>query len=93
MSEQSQKFTVDCACFKQRNAPSRSAQSPTERRSAEMKDHRLTVGYIYANAQKVPALRLSGKWLEQIGFESDRKVIVKQLPGQLVIQLAEEATI
>jgi len=59
-----------------------------------MKDRRLTVGYIYTpNDQKVPALRLSGKWLEQIGFKSDQKVIVKQLPGQLVIQLAEEANL
>ena len=57
-----------------------------------MKDRKLTVGYVYTKDRKVPALRLSGKWLEQTGFKSDRKVIVKQLPGQLVIQLAEEAT-
>jgi hypothetical protein len=58
-----------------------------------MKEHRLTVGYIYAKDRKVPALRISGKWLEQTGFKSDQKVIIKQLPGQLVIQLVEEATV
>jgi hypothetical protein len=57
-----------------------------------MRERKLTVGYIYAKDRKVPALRLSGKWLEETGFQFDRKVIVKQLPGQLVIQLAEEAT-
>jgi hypothetical protein len=58
-----------------------------------MKERRLTVGYIYAKDRKVPALRISGKWLEQTGFKLDQKVIVKQLPGQLVIQLAEEVII
>ena len=57
-----------------------------------MKDRRLTVGYIYFKEKKVPALRLSGKWLEETGFEFDREVIVKRQPGQLVIQLAEEGT-
>ena len=55
-----------------------------------MKDRRLTIGYIYNNDKKVPVIRLSGKWLEEMGFEFDREVIVKRQPGQLLIQLAEE---
>jgi len=60
-----------------------------------MKDRRLTIGYIYNNDKKVPVIRLSGKWLEETGFEFDRdriaiRVIVKRQPGQLLIQLAEE---
>ena len=56
-----------------------------------MKDRRITVGYIYANNRKVPALRLSGNWLSDLGFGSGQKVQIKQLPGELTIQLVEEA--
>jgi hypothetical protein len=56
-----------------------------------MKDRSLTVGYIYARNKKIPALRLSGDWLSELGFGSGQKVQIKQLPGQLTIQLVEEA--
>lgn len=55
-----------------------------------MKDRRLTIGYIYAGNRKVPALRLSGLWLENLGFQFNQRVIVKQLPGLITIQLNEE---
>ncbi|MGE5581093.1 MAG: SymE family type I addiction module toxin [Bacillota bacterium] len=55
-----------------------------------MKDRRLTIGYTYAGSRKVPALRLSGLWLDNLGFQSNQKVIVKQLPGLTTIQLIEE---
>lgn len=57
-----------------------------------MKDHRLTVGYIYSNEKEIPMIRLSGDWLSTLGFSLGKKVIVREQPGQLVIQLAEEAT-
>ena len=58
-----------------------------------MKDHRLTVGYIYRNEKEVPTIRLSGDWLGRQGFGLGKKVIVREQPGQLVIQLAEEGAV
>ena len=56
-----------------------------------MKERRLTVGYLYANEKEVPMIRLAGDWLNRQGFNVSKKVIVREQPGQLVIQLAEEA--
>lgn len=56
-----------------------------------MKDRRLTVGYTYFNEKEVPMIRLAGDWLGRQGFSVSKKVIVQEQPGQLVIQLAEEA--
>ena len=55
-----------------------------------MKDRRLTVSYTYFNEKSVPTIRLSGDWLKVLGFGSGQKVVVREQPGQLVIQLAEE---
>ena len=58
-----------------------------------MKDRRLTVGYIFANEKEIPMIRLSGDWLNRQGFSLGKKVVVREQPGQLVIQLAEEANL
>ena len=56
-----------------------------------MKDHRLTVGYTYFKEKEVPYIRLSGDWLNRQGFRVSKKIVVREQPGILVIQLAEEA--
>lgn len=55
-----------------------------------MKVRKLTVSYIHANQKTVPAIRISGEWLARIGFDLGQKAIIREMPGQLVIQLAEE---
>ena len=60
-------------------------------RNARVRDRKLTVGYQYAKEKKVPTLRLSGEWLLDAGFGFNQKVLVRQMPGQLIIQLLEEA--
>jgi hypothetical protein len=57
----------------------------------KMKVRKLTVSYIYADQKTVPAIRISGAWLARIGFDLGQKAIIREQPGQLVIQLAEEA--
>jgi hypothetical protein len=54
-----------------------------------MKDRRLTIGYLYSNEKEVPMIRLAGDWLNRQGFSLGKKVIVREMPGQLVIQLEE----
>jgi len=46
-------------------------------------------GYKY---QAVPAIRLQGKWLEQIGFEIGKKVNVECVAGKLSISLEDTTT-
>ena len=67
---------------------------PEPRKSSKrtsVKERKLTVGYLYAKEKKVPTLRLSGAWLLDAGFGFNQKVLVKQMPGQLTIQILEEA--
>jgi hypothetical protein len=52
-----------------------------------MKTRRLTVSSIYANEKQVPAIRLSGNWLVENGFQTGRKVVVDEKPGSLTIRL------
>ncbi|MCL6592042.1 MAG: type I toxin-antitoxin system SymE family toxin [Firmicutes bacterium] len=51
----------------------------------------MTVSYIHFDKKPVPYIRLSGAWLKSLGFQTGQKVIVREQPGILVIQLAEEA--
>ena len=55
-----------------------------------MKNRRLTVSYLFIKEREVPMIRLSGDWLKALGFDSGRKVIVREQPGELVIRLKEE---
>lgn len=58
---------------------------------AKKKEYRdLTVGDVYRNGKSVPMLRVSGMWLEELGFKSGDFVRIKCEDGQLVISLNGE---
>ncbi len=58
---------------------------------AKKKEYRdLTVGDVYRNGKSVPMLRVSGMWLEELGFKSGDFVRIKCEEGQLIISLNEE---
>lgn len=58
---------------------------------AGRKEYRdLTVGDIYRNGKSVPMLRVSGLWLEELGFKTGDFVRIKCEDGQLIISLNEE---
>ncbi len=58
---------------------------------AKKKEYRdLTVGDVYRNGKSVPMLRVSGMWLEELGFKSGDFVRIKCEDGQLIISLNEE---
>ena len=50
----------------------------------------LTVGDIYRNGKKVPMLRVSGLWLEELGFQRGDYVRIRCEDGQLIITRNEE---
>ncbi|WP_425509394.1 SymE family type I addiction module toxin [Xanthomonas cannabis] len=52
--------------------------------------HRCTVGYGYypASNQRIPTLRLRGRWLEQLGFTIGRKLDIRLRDGELVVSVA-----
>jgi hypothetical protein len=52
-----------------------------------MKIRNLSVSSIYVNEKQVPAIRLSGNWLANIGFKIGYKVAVIERPGSLVVNL------
>lgn len=49
-----------------------------------------TVCDIYRNGKNVPMLRISGLWLEELGFKPGDFVRIKCEDGQLIINLNEE---
>ena len=58
---------------------------------AGRKEYRdLTVGDSYRNGKSVPMLRVSGLWLEELGFKTGDFVRIKCEDGQLIISLNEE---
>ena len=60
---------------------------------AVRKEYRdLTVDDIYKNCKSVPMLRVSGLWLEELGFKTGDFVRIKCENGQLIISLNEEKT-
>lgn len=61
-----------------------------------MKDKRITVSSIWRTSfsrrrrnEKVAALRLSGEWLEQLGFKEGTKVVVTAERRRLVLTVEE----
>lgn len=40
--------------------------------------------------KKVPEIRFSGNWLERLGFEQGRRVIVTMMEGLLIVKLQKE---
>ncbi|WOB36789.1 SymE family type I addiction module toxin [Xanthomonas hortorum] len=51
-----------------------------------------TIGYGYyaASQQRVPTLRLRGRWLEQLGFVIGSKLDIRMRDGELVVSLARK---
>ncbi|CAD0299523.1 SymE family type I addiction module toxin [Xanthomonas hortorum] len=49
-----------------------------------------TVGYGYypASDQRIPTLRLRGRWLEQLGFTIGSKLHIRLRDGELVVSVA-----
>lgn len=39
---------------------------------------------------RIPTVRLSGRWLAELGFSAGQKVHIKANPGRLVLTLANE---
>jgi hypothetical protein len=72
--------------------PQKPVRKRTERKPRPVKNHRLTIGYLYTNEKTVPMIRLAGDWLNRQGFSLGKKVVVQEQRGRLVIQLEEEAT-
>ena len=52
----------------------------------------LTVSDFYRSGKSVPMIRVSGLWLEELGFKVGDCVRIKCDTGQLVISLNEEKT-
>jgi Toxin SymE, type I toxin-antitoxin system len=42
----------------------------------------------FRRERRVPAIRLSGVWLQQLGFARGKKVRIEAEPGRLVLTLA-----
>lgn len=60
---------------------------------AVRKEYRdLTVGDVYRNGKSVPMLRVSGLWLEELGFKTGDFVRIKCEDGQLISSPNEEKT-
>ncbi len=38
----------------------------------------------------IPEIRISGKWLQELGFSHGQKVCVEQTPKKLILTLEEE---
>ena len=55
---------------------------------------KLTVSYTYHSTQadyvEIPAIRLKGKWLTELGFVQGKKVAVETADKKLVITLLDE---
>ncbi|MCS3809777.1 type I toxin-antitoxin system SymE family toxin [Xanthomonas sp. 4461] len=54
--------------------------------------HHCTVGYGYypASDQRIPTLRLRGRWLEQLGFTIGSKLHIRLRNGELVVSVVDE---
>ena len=55
----------------------------------------LTVYYTYLNGKKrLPLIRLQGKWLQDLGFQSGDKIAIEEHRGALLIKaVTDEITI
>lgn len=52
-----------------------------------MKVRLLTVYSTSMSEEQVPQIRLQGKWLEQHGFKTGKKIIVEERYGELIIRI------
>lgn len=50
----------------------------------------LSISYLAVyNRKETPFIRLQGRWLEKLGFEIGKKVIVEESQGKLVLKVEE----
>ncbi|MBN6152787.1 type I toxin-antitoxin system SymE family toxin [Xanthomonas sp. AmX2] len=59
------------------------------RRPRTPRQCKVSYGYYPASDQLVPALRLRGRWLEQLGFAIGRTLRIEVRAGELVVRLAD----
>jgi hypothetical protein len=52
-----------------------------------MKPRLITVGSLLAGSDTISQLRLTGKWLKNLGFHPGEKVAVQEEEGRLTLQL------
>ena len=51
-----------------------------------MKERKLTVSQVYQPSRRpgpVASIRLTGRWLEKLGFEIGDRIVVRECPGRL----------
>jgi len=54
----------------------------------------LTVYYTYLNGKnRLPLIRLQGKWLQDLGFQSGDKIVIEEHNGALVIKAVADEII
>jgi hypothetical protein len=59
-----------------------------------VKDRRLTVYYAYsAKDEKMPCIRLQGKWLQRLGIEPGDAILVREDEGRLVIESDQKGVV
>ncbi|AUP77659.1 SymE family type I addiction module toxin [Flavivirga eckloniae] len=44
----------------------------------------------WSNNYTVPEIRLEGRWLEQLGFEKGKEVLIEQKKNKLIITMRKE---
>lgn len=65
-----------------------------DERMMRVKDRRLTVYYAYsAKDEKVPCIRLQGKWLQKLGIEPGDAILVREDEGRLVIESDQKGVV
>lgn len=52
-----------------------------------MKVRILTVSSMGIDNKEAPMIRITGKWLEKLGFSSGKKIMVEERYGQLILKV------
>ncbi|MDV2453145.1 SymE family type I addiction module toxin [Xanthomonas hortorum] len=72
------------------NAADLARQQRAPRRPRPPQQCTIGYGYYAASQQRVPTLRLRGRWLEQLGFVIGSKLDIRMRDGELVVSLARK---
>jgi toxic protein SymE len=56
---------------------------------AERRDDNTGDPYYYSSDRRVPAIRISGRWLQQLGFTTGTRVTITPERRRLVLTIAE----
>ncbi|WLA08740.1 SymE family type I addiction module toxin [Xanthomonas translucens] len=70
-------------------APEQARAPRAPRRTHPPQRCKMGYGYYPASNQVVPALRLRGRWLEQLGFAIGSTLRIEVRPGELVVRVAD----